>query len=57
MPTTEKVTAELSPAELETVLKRRAYERSRHKPAEKPFKEQTSEEQTDHLRRRGVFNR
>jgi hypothetical protein len=57
MPTTEKVTADLSQGELETVLKRRAYERSRQQSAKKPFKELTPEEQIDHLRRRGVFNR
>lgn len=55
MPATEKVTADLSPAELETVLKRRAYER-RQKPTEKPFRELSPEEQNDHLRQRGVFN-
>lgn len=57
MQTTEKVTADLSQDELETVLKRRAYERARRQSAEKPFKELTPEEQTNHLRRRGVFNR
>jgi hypothetical protein len=54
--TDEKVSAELTRAELEAVLKRRAQEQARQKPAAKPFREWTPEEQANYLRRRGVFN-
>ena len=45
----EKVTAELTPAELESVLKARARQRQ-----ETPFREMTPEQQSAHLRKMGV---
>lgn len=45
----EKVTAELTPAELESVLKARAKERQ-----QVPFKEMSPEQQSAHLRKMGV---